>query len=136
MILLLTGKSFEKDFKKKQKKLVYQQEICEYRFKSYGSDEFVNEQAIYYFNSKTSSGWNRWVNGKLYSNKKEAALFSAHKQEYGNEYKLKLRSKRSNRILAKPWNEEKTSFLDKTKSWKDSTKRKKQYYKNNQDDTI
>lgn len=127
-MILKIGIKLEDNFKIKRKKVVYHQEICEYIYEDVDGTLKL-DRSIHYQNTKITSGWNRWVNGKIYSNKREAALYSAHKQEYATEYKLKLRSKRSHRILASPWNEEPSSFMDKTKSWKDSTKRKKQYYK-------
>lgn len=67
---------------------------------------------------------------KHFSTKQEKSLYEMHQYEYFKEYNLKLRGKRSKRNLADPWDDYPSFVYDSLKSWKHSTKRKKQYYKN------
>lgn len=65
---------------------------------------------------------------KRFSKKQEKSLYVMHELEYRREYNLKMRRKRSARNLAEPWDDYPSYVLDAVKSWKHSTKRKKQYY--------
>lgn len=110
--------------KQKQTKLVYKKVII-HMIDIKTGEEF--QSTGYPFNKNTSA-INMYLCGKIYSDKKEAALFTEHKK-LEREYGLKLRYKRSNRKLAEPWNEVPSSFQSKKKCWKDNSKRRKQYYK-------
>ena len=66
---------------------------------------------------------------KRFSTKQERSLFLMHELEYEKEYCLKLRRKRSATNLPTSWDDIYTSVNKTKKSWKHSTKRKKQYYK-------
>jgi hypothetical protein len=66
---------------------------------------------------------------KRFSTKQERSLFLMHELEYEKEYGLKLRRRRSPKNLPNSWDDIHTSVRDTEKSWKHSTKRKRQYYK-------
>ena len=66
---------------------------------------------------------------KVYNKKKEASLNNMHVMEYGEEYNFKIRGKRSAKNLSPKWEMRNRNIMDKEKCWKDSTKRKNQYYK-------
>lgn len=66
---------------------------------------------------------------KKFSLKQEKSLFAMHEYEYAKEYNLKLRRKRSTKGLPDPWDDYPSYVWDLQKSWKHSTKRKRQYYK-------
>lgn len=56
-------------------------------------------------------------------------MFMMHEIEYKKAYGLKLRGRRSPRNLPDSWDDLHCEIYDVEKSWKHSTKRKKQYYK-------
>ncbi len=121
LVKKITFDSFEKA---KQTKMVFKTK--RYHYINTRTNEEYSCLAHPY--SKNTSLINMYLYGKIYANPKEAALFSEHKA-LEREYGLKLRYKRSNRQLAKPWEEVPSSYKDKKKCWKDNSKRRKQYYK-------
>lgn len=66
---------------------------------------------------------------KRFSVIQEKSLFLMHELEYAREYNLKLRRRRSSKSLPDPWDDYPSYVWDLQKSWKHSTKRKNQYYR-------
>lgn len=66
---------------------------------------------------------------KKFSVIQEKSLFLMHEYEYAKEYGLKMRRKRSTKGLPDPWDDLPSFVWDLQKSWKHSTKRRRQYYK-------
>jgi hypothetical protein len=65
---------------------------------------------------------------KKISSKQEKSFFIQHENEY-KEYGLKLRRRRSANNLFDSWDDLPSYVYKNRKSWKQSTKRKNQYYK-------
>lgn len=65
---------------------------------------------------------------KRFSTYKEKSDAIIHKYEYSFDYDIKIRAKRSTAI-ANPWDDYRSYVYKNEKSWKHSTKRKKQHYK-------
>lgn len=126
-----TKVEFHSDENQKKTKSVYKKKTHHY-INVYSGDEHSHTS---YPSNKNTSSWNMFVCGKIYSDKREATQYEDHKP-LEKEYGLKLRAKRSKRILAAPWEEVYSSFHEKKKCWKDNSKRKNQYYKEKDDKTI
>lgn len=65
---------------------------------------------------------------KKFSNIQEKSLFELHEKEL-KDYGFHIRRKRSKSSLANSWDDYPSYVYKNKKSWKSSTKRSKQYYK-------
>lgn len=65
---------------------------------------------------------------KNFSTIQEKSLFELHENEL-KEYGFHIRRRRSKSSLANPWDDYPSYVYKNKKSWKSSTKRRKQYYK-------
>lgn len=122
MSRLKSGLIFERQNKAEKKKKQYRNKYSE-RVSYFFGEIFEFEDGYHYYPNARN-----YVHRRI-STKQECSLYQIHEIEYAREYNLRLRAKRSPRNLPTSWDDLYCEMYDVEKSWKHSTKRKKQYYK-------
>lgn len=102
--------------KNKKLKAQYRDSYIEYRF-------FIGEFLEYEILPNVKSNVH-----KKFSTIQEKSLFEKHENEL-KEYGINIRRRRSKSNIPNPWDDYPSYVYKNRKSWKSSTKRSKQYYK-------
>lgn len=129
-MIIYTGSKREAAKSTKKIKEVFRSEVTEFydSFDKYG--ELADKCNNSYYPNISKRGWgNMGLYSSIKTNKQEASFYEQHESEYKIEFGLKLRCKRSPNFISKRWDTKNRCTLQKAKNWKDSTKRKNQYYK-------
>jgi hypothetical protein len=114
----------------KKSKEIFRDKITEHYdcYDRYGN--FIETATSEFYPNISKQGFaGQGLYSKVDNNKAESSLNNMHIMEYGEEYNFKVRGKRSAKNLSPKWETRNRCIMEKEKCWKDSTKRKNQYYK-------